>query len=59
MLLKRTRMEQPKGKRREIQKAETRALILKRARTLFETQAYEKVTIRGIAADAGIGLGTI
>ena len=52
-------MEHPKGKRREIQKAETRVLILKSARTLFETQAYEKVTIRGIAADAGIGLGTI
>ncbi len=52
-------MEQPKGNRREIQKAETRALILESARMLFETSDYDKVTIRGVAAHARIGLGTI
>lgn len=52
-------MEQPKANRREVQKAETRILILKNARKLFETQDYDKVTIRGVAALARIGLGTI
>ncbi len=52
-------MEQPKANRREVQKAETRILILASARQLFETQDYDKVTIRGVAALARIGLGTI
>ncbi len=52
-------MQQPKGNRREVQKAETRNLILESARKLFETQDYDKVTIRGVAALARIGLGTI
>lgn len=52
-------MEQPKGNRREVQKAQTRSLILESARTLFETQDYDKVTLRRIAARAQIGLGTI
>lgn len=52
-------MEQPKGMRRQVQKAETRALILESARALFSSQDYDKVTIRGVAAQAGIGLGTI
>ncbi|MCP3940174.1 MAG: TetR/AcrR family transcriptional regulator [Desulfobacteraceae bacterium] len=52
-------MEQPKANRREVQKSETRALILKSARKLFETLDYDKVTIRGVAALGRIGLGTI
>jgi len=52
-------MKQPKGMRRKQQKAETCALILNSARSLFETQSYEKVTIRAVAAHAQIGLGTI
>lgn len=52
-------MEQPKGNRREIQKAETRCLILESARKLFETQDYDNVTIRGVAALSQIGIGTI
>ncbi len=52
-------MHQPKGNRREVQKAETRTLILKNARKLFETQDYDKVTIRNVAAQSRIGIGTI
>ena len=52
-------IKQPKGTRRQVQKAETRALILESARTLFSTQDYDRVTIRGVATQAGIGLGTI
>lgn len=52
-------MEQPKGNRRQVQKAETRALILKSAKQLFEKQDYDSVTIRGVASHAEIGLGTI
>ncbi|MBU1340319.1 MAG: TetR/AcrR family transcriptional regulator [Proteobacteria bacterium] len=52
-------MEQPKANRREVQKAETRTLILESARKLFENQEYDKVTIRGVAGLARIGLGTI
>ena len=52
-------IKQPKGTRRQVQKAETRALILESARTLFSTQEYDRVTIRGVATHAGIGLGTI
>ncbi len=52
-------MEQPKANRREVQKAETRILILESARKLFKTQDYDKVTIRGVASLARIGLGTI
>ncbi len=52
-------MKKIKANRREVQKAETRTLILASARQLFETQDYDKVTIRGVAARARIGLGTI
>lgn len=51
--------ENPVGKRREKQKAETYALILDSARTLFETQGFKKSTIRAVAAHAEIGLGTL
>lgn len=49
----------PVGKRREKQKAETYALILESARFLFETNGFEKTTIRAVASHAEIGLGTI
>jgi AcrR family transcriptional regulator len=49
----------PMGTRREKQKAETRELILESARRLFETQGFEKTTIRAVAGDARISLGTI
>lgn len=52
-------MTQPRGMRRKQQKAETHAVILSSARLLFETQNYEQVTIRAVAAHAQIGLGTI
>ena len=51
--------ENPVGKRREKQKAETYALILESARFLFETNGFEKTTIRAVALHAEIGLGTI
>ena len=47
------------GKRRQQQKAETRALILDAARTLFEERGFDGTTMRALAADAGVGLGTI
>ena len=49
----------PVGKRRETQKAETKALILDSARLLFETNGFEKTTIRAVAIHARIGLGTV
>lgn len=49
----------PIGKRREVQKAQTYALILESARFLFETNGFEKTTIRAVAIHAQIGLGTI
>ncbi len=49
----------PSGKLRARQKAETNKLILQSARFLFETQGFEKTTIRSIATHAEIGLGTI
>lgn len=52
-------MDQPKGNRRQVQKAETRAVILESAKHFFTTKEYDKVTIRAVAAHAGIGLGTI
>ena len=51
--------ENPVGKRREKQKAETYALILESARFLFDTKGFEKTTIRIVASHAEIGLGTI
>ena len=45
--------------RRQQQKAETRDLILKTARSLFEERGFEDTTMRLLAAEAGVGLGTI
>jgi len=52
-------MENPVGKRREIQKSETHALILESSRFLFNTEGFEKTTIRAVASHADIALGTI
>ncbi len=52
-------MNHPVGKRREKQKAETHALILESAKSLFEADGYEKTTMRAVAFHAEIGLGTI
>jgi len=52
-------MENPVGKRREIQKTETYALILESARFLFNTEGFEKTTIRAVASHANIASGTI
>ena len=51
--------DRPKGKQRKKQKAETYALILESARFLFETNGFEKTTIRAVASQAEIGLGTL
>lgn len=42
-----------------MQKSETRNLILETARELFQTQDYDRVTIRNVAARSRIGIGTI
>jgi len=49
----------PTGRRRQQQKAETRALILDAARALFEERGFDDTTMRVLAAKAGVGLGTI
>lgn len=45
--------------RREQQKTETRALILAAAKSLFVTQNYDNTTIRAIARQAGVAVGTV
>jgi AcrR family transcriptional regulator len=45
--------------RREVKKRETRGAIQYTARTLFETRGYEGTTIRAIADEAGVGVGTV
>jgi AcrR family transcriptional regulator len=45
--------------RREQQKAETRALILAAAKTLFVEKNYDSTTIRAIAKQAGVAVGTV
>lgn len=45
--------------RRQRQKAETRARILDAARRLFESNGFDGTTMRAVAADAGVALGTI
>jgi AcrR family transcriptional regulator len=49
----------PVGRVRERQKAQTHALILESARYLFDTNGFEKTTIRAVATHAEIGLGTL
>lgn len=45
--------------RRDLQKAETRALILAAAKALFVEKDYENTTIRAIAKQAGVAVGTV
>ena len=45
--------------RRAQQKEETRKLILQTARTLFAERGFDKTTIRAIAQQAGIAVGTL
>ena len=52
-------MAPTKGTRREQAKAETRRLILETAYELFEKNGFEKTTMRQLAKEAGVGLGTI
>jgi AcrR family transcriptional regulator len=49
----------PPGTRRKRQKADTQALILDTARTLFETHGFKGTTMRALAGKAGVALGTI
>ena len=48
-----------KSSRRQIQKEETRRIILAAAYSLFGLKGYEKTTMRELADRADIGLGTI
>jgi AcrR family transcriptional regulator len=52
-------MSQKFGTRRKKNKAETRRIIFDTAYKLFEEKGYQKVTMRELAARAGVGLGTI
>jgi AcrR family transcriptional regulator len=47
------------GKRRQIQKAETRRLLLDTAYDLFQEKGYDKATIRELADRAEVAQGTI
>lgn len=52
-------MSQKYGTRREKNKEETRRIIFETAYALFEEKGYEKMTMRELAAKAGVGIGTI
>ena len=52
-------MSQKFGTRRKKNKAETRRIIFDTAYKLFEEKGYDKLTMRELAAQAGVGLGTI
>ncbi len=52
-------MSQKFGTRREKNKEETRRVIFETAYALFEEKGFEQVTMRELAAKAGVGLGTI
>ncbi len=45
--------------RRQLQKEETRKIIQETAYSLFEKNGYEQTTMRELAKQAGVGLGTI
>ena len=47
------------GSRRQIQREETRRIILERARELFNELGFEKTSTRAIARRAGVGVGTV
>ena len=50
---------QPKMQRRQLQKEDTRRVILTAAYALFAEQGYARTTMRALAQRAGVGLGTI
>jgi AcrR family transcriptional regulator len=50
---------QQKPTRRQIQKEDTRRVILKEAYSSFAKKGYKKTTMRTLADHAGVGLGTI
>lgn len=52
-------MSQKFGTRREKNREKTRRIIFDTAYALFEEKGYEKMTMRELAARAGVGLGTI
>jgi AcrR family transcriptional regulator len=52
-------MGQKFGTRQQKNKEETRRIIFDTAYALFEEKGYEKLTMRDLAAQAGVGLGTI
>ena len=54
-----TSFPRKKSSRRQIQKEETRRIILAAAYSLFGLKGYEKTTMRELAARADVGLGTI
>lgn len=45
--------------RRDVQKQQTRELLLKTATELFETEGFEETTIRKVAQKAGVAVGTV
>ena len=45
--------------RRQMQKEETRKIIQETAYSLFERNGYEETTMRDLAKQAGVGIGTI
>lgn len=50
---------QQRPTRRQIQKEDTRRIILNTAYTLFAERGYTETTMRALADHAGVGLGTI
>ena len=48
-----------KSSRRQMQKEETRRIIMASAYSLFGSKGYEKTTMRELAEHADVGLGTI
>ena len=49
----------PKKSRRQLQKEDTRRVILEAAYALFADRGYARTTMRALAQRAGVGLGTI
>ena len=47
------------GNRRQLQKEETRKIILESARLLFNDSGFDKTSTRAIAVRAGVGTGTV
>jgi AcrR family transcriptional regulator len=47
------------GSRRQIQKEETRKIILESSRKLFNELGFDKTSTRAIATRAGVGVGTV